>query len=178
MKKFKPGDKIQDMQLRDIYHDPVSIPDSSQVVHLQFRRFSGCPICNIHMGQLMSRKDEILKHHIKEVIVFYSTESSIKENLGQIPFTLISDPKKVLYQQFGVEKSIKSVMNPLAWPAAMTGFFKNITRALRMLPKGDESMFGLPADFLIDSKGTIINVKYGTHAYDQWSVDELIANLK
>jgi hypothetical protein len=34
---------------------------------------------------------------------------------------------------------------------------------------------GLPGDFLIAPSGQIKAVKYGTHAYDQWSVDELIA---
>jgi len=34
---------------------------------------------------------------------------------------------------------------------------------------------GLPGDFLIAPSGQIEAVKYGTHAYDQWSVDELIA---
>ena len=34
--------------------------------------------------------------------------------------------------------------------------------------------FGLPGDFLIAPSGRIKAVKYGTHAYDQWSVDELI----
>jgi hypothetical protein len=33
---------------------------------------------------------------------------------------------------------------------------------------------GLPADFLISSEGRILECKYGTHAYDQWSVDELL----
>jgi hypothetical protein len=32
----------------------------------------------------------------------------------------------------------------------------------------------LPADFLIAPDGTVIAKKYGTHAYDQWSVDELL----
>jgi hypothetical protein len=34
---------------------------------------------------------------------------------------------------------------------------------------------GLPGDFLIAPSGQIKAAKYGTHAYDQWSVDELIA---
>jgi hypothetical protein len=34
---------------------------------------------------------------------------------------------------------------------------------------------GLPADFLIDQEGRILACKYGEHAYDQWSVDELLA---
>ena len=37
---------------------------------------------------------------------------------------------------------------------------------------------GLPGDFLIQPSGQIKAAKYGTHAYDQWSVDELIALAK
>ena len=37
---------------------------------------------------------------------------------------------------------------------------------------------GLPGDFLIAPSGQIKALKYGTHAYDQWSVDELIALAK
>jgi len=33
---------------------------------------------------------------------------------------------------------------------------------------------GLPADFLIAPEGRIIASKYGVHAFDQWSVDEVI----
>jgi len=32
----------------------------------------------------------------------------------------------------------------------------------------------MPADFLISPSGRINAVKYGTDAYDQWSVDELL----
>ncbi|HEX7263032.1 MAG TPA: AhpC/TSA family protein, partial [Candidatus Dormibacteraeota bacterium] len=37
---------------------------------------------------------------------------------------------------------------------------------------------GLPADFLIAPSGQIKAAKYGKHAYDQWSVDELIELAK
>jgi hypothetical protein len=36
-------------------------------------------------------------------------------------------------------------------------------------------LVGLPADFLIARDGTVIAAKYGQHAYDQWSVDDLLA---
>jgi len=32
----------------------------------------------------------------------------------------------------------------------------------------------LPADFLIDSRGTLVACHYGSHANDQWSVDEVL----
>jgi hypothetical protein len=33
---------------------------------------------------------------------------------------------------------------------------------------------GLPAEFLVAADGLIKAVKYGRHAYDQWSVDEML----
>jgi hypothetical protein len=40
-------------------------------------------------------------------------------------------------------------------------------------PHGGRS--GLPADFLIAGDGRVLAGKYGEHADDQWSVDELLA---
>jgi hypothetical protein len=34
----------------------------------------------------------------------------------------------------------------------------------------------LPADFLIGSDGRVLARKLGTHANDQWSVDEVLAH--
>lgn len=34
--------------------------------------------------------------------------------------------------------------------------------------------FGLPGDFLIAPDGRILAAKYGEHADDQWSVDEVL----
>jgi len=39
-------------------------------------------------------------------------------------------------------------------------------------PKG--SRLGLPAACLIACGGRVVACKYGDHAYDQWSVDELL----
>jgi hypothetical protein len=38
-----------------------------------------------------------------------------------------------------------------------------------------DGLFGLPADFLVAPQGRIIAAKYGVHADDQWSIDELLA---
>jgi hypothetical protein len=40
-------------------------------------------------------------------------------------------------------------------------------------PKGGS--LGLPADFLIATDGRVLACKYGSHAFDQWSVDEILA---
>jgi peroxiredoxin len=42
-------------------------------------------------------------------------------------------------------------------------------------PESLEAEFAVPADFLIDETGKIISFKYGVHADDQWSVDEVLS---
>ncbi len=49
----------------------VAVPDAhSKFTHLQFRRFAGCPICNLHLRSVVQRKSEIQNAGIREVIFF------------------------------------------------------------------------------------------------------------
>jgi hypothetical protein len=82
---------------------------------------------------------------------------------------LVGDPKKALYKEFGVETSL-GFMDLKALGAFMRGIAHG-NFGLRF----SGGPLGLPADFLIAPSGQIKAVKYGTHAYDQWSVDELLA---
>lgn len=86
-------------------------------------------------------------------------------------FPLIGDPTRSLYRVFGVEKSVISILHPGAWGAALKGI---ITIGPSLPPAGD-TPWGLPGDFLIDPDGIVLAVKYGKHAYDQWSVDEVLS---
>jgi hypothetical protein len=51
-----------------------------------------------------------------------------------------------------------------------------VTNRRAVLPaKPTNGNLGLPAEMLISPAGYVTTVKYGQHAYDQWSVDELLA---
>jgi hypothetical protein len=140
------------------------------MLHLQFRRFAGCPICNLHLQSFIRRHRELVENKIQEVAVFHSPKSAMLEHQLNAPFPFVADPDKKLYKAFGVETSIMSVLNPKAWPAAVKGIFGQGPG----FPSPGESALGLPADFLIDSAGTIITVHYGKHASDQLGFDELL----
>ena len=43
-----------------------------------------------------------------------------------------------------------------------------------VLPANRQQALGLPADFLLAPDGHVLAYKYGVHAYDQWSVDDLL----
>jgi peroxiredoxin len=171
--KFKPGDIIPATTLESVTGEPIKLPDPNRLVHLQFRRFVDCPICNTHVAELRRRAREIEAAGIKEVIVFHSSAKSIRSHQKDVPFALVGDPNKVLYKEFGLETSLAFV-SLRALGAAMRGMAHGHF-GLRLFPGGP---LGLPGDFLIAPSGQIKAAKYGTDAYDQWSVDELIAHAR
>jgi peroxiredoxin len=170
MSPKKVGDSIDPCVLESVQGTMVSIPPVQPFMHLQFRRFAGCPICNLHLQSFIRRYSELLANQIQEVVVFHSPLSTMREYQISAPFPFIADPDKKLYKAFGVKTSIMSVLNPKSWSAAVKGVFNQGLG----FPSWGESALGLPADFLIDRAGKIVAVKYGAHAFDQWEVDELI----
>ena len=171
--KFKPGDKLPPTLMEAVTGRSIDLPDAKRLIHLQFRRFVDCPICNTHIAEFMKRATEIEAAGIKEVIVFHSSPRSIRSYQKDVPFLMVGDPKKAFYKEFGVETSL-GFISLKALGAAMRGMARGHF-ALRFTGGGP---LGLPADFLIAPSGRINAVKYGTDAYDQWSVDELLTHAK
>lgn len=166
--KFKPGDVLPKTVMVAAGGEAINLPDPKHLVHLQFRRFVDCPICNTHIGEFRKRAREIEAAGVKEVIVFHSSPKSIRSYQKDVPFLMVGDPKKALYKEFGVETSL-GFMSLKALGAGMRGMAHGHF-GLRF----SGGPLGLPADFLIAMSGRINAVKYGTDAYDQWSVDELL----
>jgi hypothetical protein len=105
-------------------------------------------------------------------VVFHSSDADLLPYQGQFPFDVIGDPTKALYRKFGVEASISAFFSFKAWSASMKGLFMRHKPKMEFAPEG--GILGLPADFLIAQDGVIRAVHYGAHAFDQWSVDELL----
>ena len=173
--KFKAGDTMPPLKLTNIHDAEVTIPNAQyKFIHLQFRRFAGCPICNLHLQSVIQRLPEIEAAGIHEVVIFHSPKASLLPYQGKFPFDVIGDPEKKLYAQFGVGSSIFAILDVRAWPAIARG--NSAKDKPTAEPEG--GVLGLPADFLINAEGKIVASHYGRHAYDQWSVDELLALAK
>jgi len=174
------GSVIPARQLTAVSGEPVTIPDPGKLVHLQFARFAGCPICNLHLRSFVRRSGEIARAGIREIVVFHSSDEQLRKYESDLPFTLIGDPGKKLYRQFGVESALRALISPGMWPRWPRFLWNNLRMALGrqhiiapLAPAG--GLLGLPADFLIARDGTVIAAKYGRYAGDQWSVDDLLA---
>lgn len=174
MNRKKIGDRVGPLLIESIHGEEVRIPSAGQFTHLQFRRYAGCPICNLHLQSFIQRHDELLANNVQEVVVFHSAKSEMLAHQINAPLAFIADSGKKLYQAFGVESSLLSVLNPKAWPAGLKGVVRHGTR----LPASGGSAFLLPAEFLMDDTGRIVALKYGDHASDQWQFDEVLELIK
>ncbi|MFC5182408.1 peroxiredoxin-like family protein [Actinomadura harenae] len=166
-------------ELTSVTGAPVPIPDPDRVVHLQFRRFAGCPVCNLHLRSFAVRHAEVEAAGVREVAVFHSSADELREHVADLPFDVIPDPERALYVEFGVESGPRALLDPRVWPTIVRGLLAGRRRrdkwpALR--PNGGR--FGLPGDFLIAPDGSILASRLGVHAGDHWSLDEMLALTK
>jgi len=170
--------QVAERELVSITGERIRVPDPQHLVHLQFRRFAGCPICNLHLRSMVRRHDEITAAGIREVVFFHSPADELLPHTADLPFATIADPEKRNYREFGVESGLRA-LDPRAWGAAARGIAMTITGQLRAPATRQEGgHLGLPADFLVDTNGAVIAAKYGKHADDQWSVDELLEKAR
>jgi peroxiredoxin len=165
------GDKVKERKLTTIDGTDVAVPSSDATVHLQFRRFAGCPICSLHMREVARRHQEITDAGVVEVVLFHSAAEELRRYQADLPFAVVADPDRKVYKEFGVESSFLSLLHPRAIRAAARGFrWSGVAGAIA--PREDHT--GKPADFLIGADGTVRACKYGVHPDDQWSVDEIL----
>lgn len=158
----------------------VPIPDPGGLVHLQFRRFAGCPVCNLHLRSFAVRNSDVQAAGVREVVAFHAPAADLRPHVEGLPFAVIPDPGKKLYTEFGVESARRALLDPRAWPAIVKGVLASLWGILHdrrpapaLSPHGGR--FGLPADFLIGPDGRVLAVKYGQHASDHWPIDDLLA---
>ena len=182
--QVRAGDAFPELHLQTINGEQITIPDpAGAVTHLQLTRFAGCPICNLHLHSVTERRAEIESAGIREVIVFHSTLDELLKYQDDLPFPTIADPDRLLYRRFGVEHGARSILNPRSWRALPAGNAASIRTAIRkrraplpLNPNGGN--LGLPADILIGPDSQVIAAKCGRHAYDQWTVDELLSRVR
>ncbi|GAB3585502.1 peroxiredoxin-like family protein [Amycolatopsis endophytica] len=166
--------RVDERELVTVTGERVPVPDPERLVHLQFRRFAGCPVCNLHLRSVVRRHDEIVAAGIREVVFFHSPEDELRDH--GLPFAVIADPGRRHYREFGVESGRRALLDPRAWGAIVRGSALTLVGKYRPpAVKQEGGRLGLPADFLVDPGGHVLAHKYGEHADDQWSVDELLA---
>jgi hypothetical protein len=177
--RLSPGSSLTPRTLTPVSGPPLAVPDPGRLVHLQFRRFAGCPVCNLHLRSFVRRHTEIEAAGVREVVLFHSPAEELRQHTADLPFAVVADPDKRLYTEFGVESAPRALLNPRVWGPIARAVLRSSWTILRGRERPPASRphggrLGLPADVLIAADGTVLAAKYGEHAYDQWEVAELL----
>jgi hypothetical protein len=178
-RRLRPGARVGTREVAAIDGDLVFVPDPERLVHLQLRRFAGCPVCSLHLRSIVRRHGEIEAAGIREVVVFHSRAEELRRYVAGMPFAVIADPDKALYGELGAEAGTRAILDPRAWLTILVAIFASVWQVLRgrqpsppLDPEGGR--WGLPAELLIDRDGRVLACKYGEHVDDAWTVDELL----
>jgi peroxiredoxin len=164
------GERIARFELRSLAHGALTIPAPGGFAHLSFRRFAGCPVCNLHLRSLARQHERLLAHGVRTIAFFHSDADSMRPYQGDLPFPTVADPERHYYRAFGVERSLAATLHPRAMRAVVAGL-----ATLGRAPwAGGPDPTGLPADFLIAEDGTLTALHYGKHADDQWTVEDIL----
>lgn len=164
------------IELADTNGSLVHIGTGNRML-LSFFRDTHCPFCNFRIFQLTQHYKEFSEAGLDIVIFFYSSQEDV-ENFVRIrprPFRVVADPDNIAYQAYGIHKS---------FTGKMTGVFTRLgmwIQGMIILGLGGtlRGLGGLntnnimPADFLIDERGFISEVYYGTDAGDHISFEKI-----
>jgi peroxiredoxin len=171
--RLRVGQTFAPRELPTLGGASVSIPDARRLVHLQLRRYAGCPICSLHLRSFSRRQDDLEQAGVREVVVFHSSAQELRKVHADLPFDVVPDPTRMLYRALGATTSPRALLDPRGLFAAARA---TVARASSNPTAGMwDGSFGLPADFLVAPDGIVHALKYGVHADDQWSVDEVLA---
>ena len=85
MTHIRAGTVVKQRELLTIHSERIQVPDRERKVHLQFRRFAGCPVCNLHLHSIVQRNDEIQEASIREVVVFIPARKSFSNTPVTFP---------------------------------------------------------------------------------------------
>ncbi len=177
--KYTKGMYIKNLVLHSITGEIIRVPSHEKLTHLQFRRFAGCPVCNLHLQNFAKHHLKLKEAGILEIVIFHSTQKELLKYASNLPFHVIADPQKKLYKAWGVKSSLRSVLSI----SAIVPIFRSVGNSLLQFLRGKQPLpqlrpkggsLGLPADFLIATDGRMVDCKYGRHADDHWSIDELL----
>ena len=159
--------------ITDIDKIEHNLVNSDRYTLLTFFRFATCPFCNLRLRTL----NQFLKDNgdkLKIIGIFGSDEGDVRKavEIHSLSFPLVSNTDKFLYRLFGVEKSWLGVLKGslLRFP----DFLKGMGLVGKIPRTYDGMLNSMPASFLLDKEGLVLETYYGKDEGDHISCDRIL----
>lgn len=176
--RIQVGTLAPQFEVADVFGAQVRLRDyRGSRTMLSFYRYASCPLCNLRVHRLIQQHRALTSQGLRLIAVFHSSPKSIRQHVAQqeVPFPIVADPEKVLYNRYGVESSIKAVARaaltrlPDATMAMASGFLPGSI-------DGDQAL--VPADFVLDEGGIVRIAYYGRDIGDHLPIARIESFLR
>jgi peroxiredoxin len=152
------------LDLVDIYGLPIRIGRSGRRTLLSFFRDAACPFCNFRVYELTPHHQSLSSLGLDIVAVFGSSQTEVLRFVARHPrpFRIAADPVGQSHARYGIERSLLRKLK------AIVTRVPTLIRGLRIVGLAGLNTNNLmPADFLIDEDGRIVETWYGSDAGDR-----------
>ena len=157
-----------------INNQPISLSAfEGKKVLIKFHRFSGCPVAQWQIHELIKKQNELNAAGIETIVFMHSSLKKILSNFKEVPgLHIISDRKKIFYQLFHSQFSWKTLFSLASWHITFASIFHGY---FPQFNKFEGGIIGIPSDFFLDEQRRIVDLNYGKHLGDSWTVSEVLS---
>ncbi len=169
MRLFAP-EQAPALDLVDIHGQPIEISSNGRLTLLSFFRDAACPFCNFRIYELTNEHAALSARGLDIVAVFSASQADVLRFAGHRPrpFPLAADPTSRAHEIYGIERSLWRKLK------AIVTRVPTLLRGMRLVGLAGLSTSNLmPADFLIDERGRIVEAYYGTDAGDRIPMERI-----
>jgi thioredoxin-dependent peroxiredoxin len=163
MKLFAPA-AAPSLDLVDIHGVAIRIGGTGRRTLLSFFRDAACPFCNFRVYELTHHYQSLSSLGLDIVAVFGSSQPEVLRFVARHPrpFRIAADPLGQSHALYGIERSLWRKLK------AIVTRVPTLIRGLRIVGLAGLNTNNLmPADFLIDEEGRIVETYYGSDAGDR-----------
>ena len=169
MRLFAP-ETAPALDLVDIHGRPIALHRDGRLTLLSFFRDAACPFCNFRIYELTNQHEALAARGLDIVAVFSASQADVLRFAGHRPrpFPLAADPTSRAHEIYGIERSLWRKLK------AIVTRVPTLLKGMRLVGLAGLNTSNLmPADFLIDERGHIIEAYYGRDAGDRIPLEQV-----
>jgi peroxiredoxin len=158
------------LNLSDLQGRPIALAGSGRRTLLCFFRDAACPFCNFRIYELTHHHASLAALGLDIVAVFGSSREEVLRFVARHPrpFRIAADPAGTSHLQYGIQRSFWRKLK------AVVTRVPTLLRGLRIVGvAGFNTNNLMPADFLIDADGRIVEAYYGSDAGDRIPMERI-----
>ena len=170
------NEKAKDFKAKTHLNEDLSLSDyKGQKIWLAFYRYASCPLCNLHIHEIIKRFDEVKSSSLAFLPVFQSPSSEVQKYAGKndLPFQIICDPQEEIYKLYNVGKSYGGFLSFSVMAKGMRAMMSG-----HMPGKMEGEISRLPSEFIINENFEIEYRYDGKDIGDHPSLDTILIKAK